>query len=69
MVGRYVRRSVFLFYKKSPQFTPPNYEKIGLGFDLPYDASAFSPQKGLLLIVLIVWIFQVFLFATTKGVI
>ena len=38
--------TVFPFYKKSPQFTPPIYEKIGPGFDLPYDASAFSQQGG-----------------------
>ena len=38
--------TVFSFYKKSPQFTPPNLQKIGPGFDLPYDASAFSQQGG-----------------------
>lgn len=38
--------TVFSFYKKSPQFTPPDFQKIGPGFDLPYDASAFSSQGG-----------------------
>lgn len=38
--------TVFSFYKKSPQFTPPDLQKIGPGFDLPYDPSAFSPQGG-----------------------
>ena len=38
--------TVFPFYKKSPQFTAPDLQKIGPGFDLPYDASAFSPQGG-----------------------
>ncbi len=38
--------TIFSFYKKSPQFTAPNFEKIGPGFDLPYDSNAFSPQGG-----------------------
>ena len=48
MVGdnSWLWHSVLPFYKKSPQFTPPNYDKIGPGFDLPYDASAFSQQGG-----------------------
>ena len=38
--------TVLTFYKKSAQFTPPNLDKIGPGFTLPYDASAFSPSGG-----------------------
>lgn len=39
-------KNVFAFYKKSAQFTPPDFRKIGPGFDIPFDATAFSPQGG-----------------------
>lgn len=48
MVGdnSWLWNTVFSFYKKSPQFIAPHLQKNRPGFDLPYDASAFSPQGG-----------------------
>lgn len=34
--------SVFPFYKKSANFTPPNYEKIDPRFNISYDPTAFD---------------------------
>lgn len=48
MVGdnSWLWNTVFSFYKKSTQFTPPNLQKIGPGFNIEYDQSAYSPQGG-----------------------
>ena len=34
------------YYKRSCKFTPPNIDKIGHEFDIPYDIDAFSPNGG-----------------------
>jgi choline dehydrogenase len=38
--------NVLPYYKKSCQFTPPNTDKIGHEFDIPYDTDAFSLYGG-----------------------
>lgn len=38
--------SVIPFYKKSANFTPPNYEKIDPRFNISYDATAFDNSLG-----------------------
>ncbi|KAF2137754.1 GMC oxidoreductase [Aplosporella prunicola CBS 121167] len=38
--------NVFYFYKKSANFTPPNYDKIDPRFNISYDPSAFDNSLG-----------------------
>lgn len=42
----YTFDNILPYFKRSPQFTPPDYSKRGAGSEVLYDPEAFSPDGG-----------------------
>lgn len=38
--------NVYSYYKKSCNFTPPNFDRLGQGVEIPYDSDAFVAGAG-----------------------
>ena len=42
----YTFNNLLPYFRKSPQFTPPDYSKRGIGSEILYDTDSFNPDGG-----------------------